>query len=193
LFATTNFCCRSPPIKASKNRSTARGAPESFEVARTRNQTRRVGTGDNPRKRQKQNEPASNVVQSPKQTTPTSAAEESDNNASPSTNSVATNLNTNDLQDAVDPPHGPAAVTVTPTVMRAILELKSCAANYKLIIKSQVKTGVWNRCKFPNDYKDESGKNIKKFMKKQLGMSDQDFENRWDGRNGIMFVINETL
>jgi hypothetical protein len=97
------------------------------------------------------------------------------------------------LQDDVGPPYAPAAVTVTPTVMRAILELKSGAANYKLIIKSQVKTGMSNYCKFPNNYKDELGKNIKRFMRKQLGMSDQDFKNRRDGKNGIMFVINKAL
>jgi hypothetical protein len=61
------------------------------------------------------------------------AAEESDDNVSPLTNSLATPMA--DLQDDVGPPYAPAAVTVTSTVMRAILELKSGAANYKLIIK----------------------------------------------------------
>ena len=55
-----------------------------------------------------------------------------------------------------------------------------------------MKETVWPRTKFPN-YDSAAGKHIKKWMQQELGLSDLDYENKWQGNKGIRSDINHTL
>ena len=86
--------------------------------------------------------------------------------------------------------------TVTPNFMKAIIELKGGDPSYSLLIKTLVKNGVWHRCKFPGtNFKTAAGQNVKRYIKIQMQLGDQEFENNWDSgeKKSIMACVNQAL
>lgn len=99
-------------------------------------------------------------------------------------------MSPSDLADTIDPPHCMGGSTkVTPTMMKAVLELTPKSVDFKAIVKARVKLYIWPRLKFPT-YDSTQGQLMKKYIRNELNLDEQSFENNWRVIKGH---ISETL
>lgn len=114
------------------------------------------------------------------------------NNHTPRTDAV-TNQG---LAAAIHPHHASATKTVTPPQMVAMMELtadiRELSQTLKAVVKTKVKTNIWQLCKLP-DHNSRGGERMKVWFENQLHLG-RDFEGLWKKKDdGIKCQINDTL